>query len=146
MRNERIAAVGAIATLVIVAAFVLFDVGTAYRSTASQIAQNHGIPSRYRRIQGAFGLQISRDFLVEARAFVRPGETYALIVGPNFGDLQQPAMAAVSAFTTYALLPNQSALPSKADWLLCYGCDLASFSVATIAWQQQALAIARLRP
>ena len=142
--SERIAALGAAATLLVVAAFVIADLGSAYRTTADQISQNHGIPSRDRRIQGAFGLQISRDFLVEARGFVGSTETYALVSGSNLAGEQQPVITALPTFTAYALLPSRSVAPADADWLLCYGCDLASFPRAIVVWQQGGLAIARL--
>lgn len=142
--SERIAALGAVATLLVVAAFVIADLGSAYRTTADQISQNHGIPSRDRRIQGAFGLQISRDFLVEARGFVDRAETYALVSGSNLAGEQQPVITALPAFTSYALLPSRSVAPADADWLLCYGCDLTSFPRAIVVWQQGGLAIARL--
>src|SRR6476659_7923525 len=88
------------------AAFLAIDLRPAYRATAARIAQDHGIPARERRIQGAFGLQISRDFLIEAHAFVAGGESYALIPWPKVYGLADPGANAFPAFVSYARFPR----------------------------------------
>jgi hypothetical protein len=145
--RDAVRALVAGAIVVVVATFVLADVSGAYRRTGNQIGQNHGIPSRERRIQGAFGLQISRIFLVRARAFIAPGETYALEYGPDLQGLPAPVITALPAFAFYALLPNRTAPVSSATWLLCYGCDSSKLARdAPVVWRDGGLLIARLRP
>jgi hypothetical protein len=147
-RSRHVLTVLVAAGVALVAAvFVATGLGRAYRTTGADIVENHGIPARERSIQGAFGLQISRDFLIQARGFVGPKETYAFVAGPNLNGLAQPVAVALPTFTSYALLPARPAPIAKADWLLCYGCDKGRLPPAgVVVWQDDGFEIVRLRP
>jgi hypothetical protein len=130
--------------LAVAVAFVAHDVQSTDHALQVQVSENKGIPSRDRQVQAAYGLQVSPDFLIEARAFVSRGQTYRLVTGPSLGDRAAPVWSALPAVVAYALEPRQAS--TNADWLLCYGCDFSKFAGhAEVAWQDGYLVIARLR-
>jgi hypothetical protein len=97
-----------------------------------------------RALAGGYGIDISRDFLVAARAFVPPGARYAVETGAQV-DVSTPlTLTALPSYSRFWLMPRRQVAASLAEWLLCYGCDLERWRTwGTVVWEQPGLAIVR---
>jgi len=140
---QRAALLIALASLVTSAAFIVYDGHRASSRTESQIRQLHGIDWGERQVEAGFGLQVSRTFLLHARALVPPG-SYRLVTGNRLDNLPPPVWTALPALVSYAVFPSR---PSPdGEWLLCYACDISTAAPrATIVWQDGNYSIARVK-
>ena len=127
---RRAALLIALASLVASAAFIVYD-------------GDHGIDWGERQVAGGFGLQVSRTFLLHARALVPPA-TYRLVTGNRLDNLPPPVWSALPALVSYAVFPSR---PSPdGEWLLCYACDISAAAPnATIVWQDGNYSVARVQ-
>jgi hypothetical protein len=85
-----------------------------------------------RIIQGADGLDIDNDFLVQALTRLPPRATYTLQlsqspqVARGYG-IVPTTFHALPGYVEYLLLPRRSMDPRRAQYLLCYACDTTPF-------------------
>jgi len=85
-----------------------------------------------RVIQGADGLDIDNDFLVQAMTLLPPHATYtlqlpqSLQVARGYG-IVPTTFHALPGYVNYVVLPRRSADPQRAQYLLCYACDTDPF-------------------
>lgn len=89
-------------------------------------ARNEGFTPEERRLVSAYGVDISRTFLLEALRLLPPDATYAVATGPNVQVSTPITLTALAPYAQSLLLPRrQLAFFTKdAEYLLCYGCDL----------------------
>ena len=88
-----------------------------------RVEEARSIRLEHRSIAPAIYLDISREFVLEAREWLDPDTTYAVLTGPNVQVSNDLVLGVVPGFMPYALLPRRQVQPAKAEWVLCYGCD-----------------------
>jgi hypothetical protein len=130
-----------LAVLAAAVGFLVHNVRRSFDATAVKISQNKGIPWRQRQVQAAFGLQVSRGFLIAAHAVVPLEARYRLVVGDDLHGQAPPVWSALPALVGYALQPRRTS--ADARWLLCYGCGFERYP-GVVVWEDQGLAILRL--
>lgn len=121
----RLARYGVAYVVLAALAFVALRFQPELRARANEARANQARPQLEREIAGGLSVDISRDFLWNARAYVGLDETYSLVYG-NHTKISTPVtLYALPAYTQYLLSPRrQEVVARRADWLLCYGCDL----------------------
>jgi hypothetical protein len=139
--TRLLAAAAGLAVLAAAVGFLVHDVRRSFDATGTKISQNKGIPWHERQVQAAFGLQVSRGFLIAARAVMPPGATYRLVTGHDLHGQAPPVWSALPALVAYALLPRRTA--QDARWLLCYGCGFERYP-GVVVWEDMGVAILRL--
>ena len=139
--TRLLAAAAGLAVLAAAVGFLVHDVRRSFDATGTKISQNKGIPWHERQVQAAFGLQVSRDFLVAAQAVVPRSARYRLVVGDDLHGQAAPVWSALPALVGYALEPRRTS--ADARWLLCYGCGFERYP-GVVVWEDQGLAILRL--
>lgn len=101
-----------------------------------------------RLLADALAVDISRRYLLAARELVRPGDTFLAETGPNVNVSTPVTLDAFVPYVRFLLLPRRQADDAgSANWLLCYGCDLAPWKGRLdVRWNAEpGLVIARIR-
>jgi hypothetical protein len=139
-------------TVVYVAAvtlfFALWRVPVVSSHLDDRVDEARSIQPEYRSIVPALHLDISRDFVLEARDRVEYGSTYAVLTGSKVAVSNDLVLGAVGGFMPFVLLPRRQVAPDEADWLLCYGCDRSTLpQESRVVWEVEGggLAIAQRR-
>jgi hypothetical protein len=104
-----------------------------FRSANDAARQNARLDLFDRQFGGGNSVIPDQGLLVEARARIPTDGTFAVSVGdrqPGWTDLTAPF---AETYSRYFLLPRRPA--SDARWILCFGCDRASYPGATVAWE-----------
>jgi hypothetical protein len=118
---------------------------TSMNALADQARSERSGDTSHRLVGGAWLLDIDRDFMTAAKAFVRAdGGTYALELGPG----AEASALTVRFLPTYLrgeLLPATHARTDGADWLLCYGCPYDDRPRYEALWTRAGYAILRRR-
>jgi hypothetical protein len=108
--------------------------------------QSLAIPVPLRPLAGAFQTDIDRSYLQAAKAYIGAGDTYYFVQGTGVvsgNDASAQSAAPVTQFWLYPRRPVSD--PKAAQWLICYGCDLTSWSAKLdVVWEQGPIAIGRL--
>lgn len=99
-------------------------------------------PSK-REVTGAWLLDIDREFAEASKAYVGRSDTYAPVTGPNVTTSSFLTLRFLPTYFHYELLPARGAAPAEADWVLCFGCDRASFASYEAVWSREGLAVLR---
>jgi hypothetical protein len=95
-------------------------------------------------------LGIPNTLQVEALALIPKGSTYILALSPSAqaagsAGISSLTYETVAPFLQYLLLPSQPATVSDAGYVICYGCDMDSWSRhARWLWDAGDEAIGRL--
>jgi hypothetical protein len=132
VRGRTISATRAvgIAAACIVIAVVAWRTPGALRQVTGQARDLEALPAHQRELLGARSADVDTRLFVEARRRIRPGETYAVVTGPNVDVSIASTRDAVAPFARYYLLPRrQTPEPSAADWILSFGGDLDALGV-----------------
>jgi len=107
-----------------------------------------------RLIQGADGLAIQNEFLIQALSLVPPHATYVVEqpvseqVARTYG-IPRTTLLALRGYVRFLLLPRREARPARAQYLLCYACDTDPFDKRGMQrlWSDpKGLVIGRLNP
>ena len=126
---------------VVVATYVLLDKTPAAFRTFSAAEQQNSWRSPLQRLVHTGDVNgIEHDFQEGALAFVPPRSTFAVLVPPNVAIAQKYGIAQVavdvsSDYFRYLLLPSRLVDVSKAQYLLCFGCDTTPYKQVTWLWQ-----------
>jgi hypothetical protein len=98
-----------------------------------------------REFGGGNSLAVDKNALYEARALIRPEETYHVVAGPAVEGANELTEQHIGEYVRYFLMPRR---PSPdARWILCYGCDLAQLgSELDVLWRNDAgISLVKLR-
>lgn len=120
----RLARFGVAYIVLVALAFVALNFQPEFRARANEARANQARPPEERKIAGGLSVDISRDFLWTARAYVGLDETYALLFGTHTNISTPVTLVALPLYTQYFLNPRRQEIPARANWLLCYGCDI----------------------
>jgi hypothetical protein len=98
-----------------------------------------------RELAGGNTLAVSKDALYEARALIRPEETYRVLAGPDVEGANELTEPHIDEYARYFLMPRRPA--PDARWILCYGCDLAQLGLELdVVWRDDAgISLVKLR-
>ena len=99
-------------------------------------------PSR-RELAGAWLLDIDREFVQAAKAYVGSGDRYAVATGPNVTTSSSVTLDFLVTYLRSELLPAALADPDAADWVLCFGCDRTPYGSYEAVWSRDGLAVLR---
>jgi hypothetical protein len=99
-------------------------------------------PSR-RELAGAWLLDIDREFVQAAKAYVGPADTFAIATGPNVTTSSSVTLGFLATYLRSELLPAALVAPESADWVLCFGCDQTSYADFEAVWSRDGLAVLR---
>ena len=110
--------------------------------TSSARAYRTNEPSK-RELAGAWLLDIERDFVQAAKAYVGPTDTFAIATGPNVTTSSSITLKYLPTYLRSELLPAALVAPESADWVLCYGCDQDVYSSYEPIWSRDGLAVLR---
>ena len=97
-----------------------------------------------REFAGGNSLAVDKNALYEARALIRPDETYRVVAGPGVDGANELTEQHIGEYARYFLMPRRPA--EDARWVLCYGCDLSQLGDdLEILWRNDAgIALGRL--
>ena len=109
----------------------------AVRSLNNRAAHNASVSDR--RLELADALGISKPFVLAALRLLPARTTYVVESG-NRADASPLALQALDGYLGNLLLPRLQ-VQGEAQWLLCYGCDVAT-NKRTV-WRRGSLVIAR---
>ena len=114
-------------TLVVAAAVAcgLIEFPSAFRNLQNRAEANAALPVELRPLAGARGVDISSPFMLAARDLIPEHETFVVATGPHIQVSTPITLTALPPFMQTWLLPRRAADAASAQWLLCYGCDLA---------------------
>lgn len=129
-----------LAAIVAVGGFRLVESLHTVNSSAREYRTNE--PSR-RELAGAWLLDIDREFVQAAKAYVGPTDTFAVATGPNVTTSSSVTLGFLATYLRSELLPAALAEPDSADWVLCFGCDRAPYSSYEAVWSREGLAVLR---
>jgi hypothetical protein len=118
---------GAAALVVATLVLVVAQLVPGFRRVHDAAARNEGFTPQHRAIVSAYGLDISRSFLVAATRLLPRDATYAVVTGPNVQVSTPITLSALPPYAQTLLLPRRQ-LPfftADAQYVLCYGCVLA---------------------
>ena len=150
MSSRRVGASGLLAAACLAAALACLLV--AFRGSLAQTdteaAANGSRTFLKRALAGAYASEISPDFLLEARDLIPRDGTFAVETGSKTPVQTPITLDALPAYAQFVLLPRRRVAPAKAEWLLCYGCDLATSGPRIdVVWSSgPGIEIARVRP
>jgi hypothetical protein len=147
--TPRVAAYALVgATLLLVA----LEVAPAWNRVHDAAARNEAFTPDQRRIVSAYGLDISREFVLAAMRLLPEDATYAVVTGDNVQVSTPLSLSALPPYARFLLLPRRQ-LPfftQDAQYLLCYGCDLdeqQKEGALDVLWDDEpGTLIARRRP
>jgi uncharacterized BrkB/YihY/UPF0761 family membrane protein len=112
--------------------------------TASKRATDYREQSSFRReFAGAWLIGLDREFMTAAAAYVGSDDTFAVATGPRVQARSPWTKRFLATFARSALLPAEAASTSRADWLLCYGCELTRTHGFETVWEQGPYVVAR---
>jgi hypothetical protein len=142
----------AVAVAVAAAAVFVARFPAAVRMLNERARTNAHLSATGRTIQGADGLDISNDFLVQALRLLPRDATYTVQEPPSaelsrgYG-ISTTTYDALPAYVEYLLLPRRPADAHTADYLLCYACDTKPFDarLQRLWTDPSGLVIGRLR-
>jgi hypothetical protein len=125
-RTDRI---GVAALLVAICAlvFTLVEYPSAFRSVQNRADASDAQTALQRQLAGALAIDVSSEFLEQARALVPKHATYYMRWGDHVRVTTPVTLGGVAGYTQFFLLPRRQAVTEKANWLLCYGCDLSDW-------------------
>jgi hypothetical protein len=103
----------------------LIEFPSAFRELQGRAAGNAAQPAEFRPLAGALGIDISRTFMLAAQALLPEDESFVVQTGPHIQVSTPITISALPAFMQTWLLPRRAVDATQAQWLLCYGCDLA---------------------
>lgn len=122
-----------------------------FEGVHASAARNEGFTPEQRLLVSAYGIDISREFLLAARRLLPRDATYAVATGPHVQVSTPITLSALSGYSQSLLLPRRQFpfYTADAEYLLCYGCDVAEQETAgpvDVLWnEEQGLVIARRR-
>jgi hypothetical protein len=138
----RLAVAYAVVGALLVAAWQLTD---SLSFVDGRVDDARAVQPEHRPIAPALYLDISREFVLQARDLLDEDVTYAVVTGPNVQVSNDLVLAAVGGFMPYALLPRRQVRREDAEWLLCYGCDRTLTQAGSVGWESGGMAIVRMR-
>ena len=108
--------------------------------------RNSALSYSDREIAGGNGLVADQIVVYAARALIPEDDTYQVVVDPGYQGGGPETIQFVDSFYRYFLMPRRPA--EGAQWIICYGCDLAPYgSRAQVVWSgDDDVSIARMRP
>ena len=106
---------------------VLVQVPAAFERVHDAAERNEAFTSDERLLVSAYGLDISREFLLAARRVVPRDATYAVVTGPNAQVSSPLTLTALPAYAQSLLLPRRQSpfFTAETEYVLCYGCPFA---------------------
>lgn len=112
---------------------------------ANRIArENASLDYLDRELGGGNSVLPDQGIAVEARGRIPPDGSFTVVVGDRReGWPELTTQASVDTYMHYFLLPRRSR--PDAPWVICLGCDRASYPGATVAWEDEEDDLAILR-
>lgn len=130
---RRLSRTGVAACVAAAIAFGLFYfVRTVHR--LGQDAETHAAENfDDREFAGGNSLVGDKRALYEARALIPEDGSYRLVPGPRVEGATDLTEQYIDQYARYFLMPRRP--DPNAEWIICYGCDLAELErPATVVW------------
>jgi hypothetical protein len=148
--------VGALVLVVVAAAAgsVLVRLPAAFHTLDTRASVNAKQSTIGRTIQGADGLGIQNEFVVQALSLLPKDATYvveqplSVAVAAKY-SISPTTLLALRGYMRFLLLPRREAAPERAQYLLCYACDTSPFDKRgmTRLWSDpRGFVIGKLKP
>jgi hypothetical protein len=98
------------------------------RAVWQDVRNGHATPHAQRELGPAYSVGIlDPQAIVAAKAYIEPGQTYAVIAGPNAPQRTADAQSYVLPWAELNLLPRRATpRADEAQWILSYGGDLTA--------------------
>ena len=132
---------------VLVALVVALALGTAlvrypsgFRELNNRAAHNAGLTESERRFEVLDRLGVPRSF-VEASLRLPEDATFIVETGPR-GGTRPLARSALRDYLQNLLLPRRFVELGRAEWVLCYGCNVTEFE-GLVVWRKGNAAVVR---
>jgi hypothetical protein len=120
-----------VATALIAVAFAYPGV---LRQAGRDATHNSELSYSDREIAGGNGLVADQVAVYAARALIPENDTYKVLVDPAYAGGGADTVQFVDSYYRYFLMPRRPA--EGAQWIICYGCDLAPYgSRAQVLWE-----------
>jgi hypothetical protein len=88
-----------------------------------------------REFGGGNSLVVDKRALYQARALIPPDGAYHIVPGPHVDGATELTEPYIDQFARSFLMPRRPRSSSDAEWILCYGCDVATLEVpAEVVW------------
>jgi hypothetical protein len=125
---------------------VVLEYPSVLRGAGNDASRNSSLSYADREIAGGNGLVADQLAVYEAKGRIPVGETYHVVVSPSYAHGSPETVEHVAGYYRYFLLPRRPA--EDARWIVCYGCDTASYGArAEVIWEgDDEISIIRLRP
>ena len=125
---------------------VVLEYPSVLRDAGRDASRNSSLSYADREIAGGNGLVADQLAVYEAKGRIPVGETYHVVVSPSYVHGSSETVEHVAGYYRYFLLPRRPA--EDARWIVCYGCDTASYGArAEVVWEgDDEISIMRLRP
>jgi len=115
--------------------FGLVNMATGARKQLRDVRSHGAQPYEVRYGGGAAGLDVDHRFILATLAFVRGSDTYSIVTGPGVHASNPYTLHFMVTYFIGRLQPARDVSPTKAEWILCYGCDPDSFPEFEQAWE-----------
>jgi hypothetical protein len=112
------------------------------RELGSDASRNSALSFADRDIAGGNGLVADQAAVYAARGLIPDDETYKVVVGPGYEGGSDLTEGYVGSYYRYFLLPRRPA--EDAPWIVCYGCDLSSYTAKVVWKDDEGISIARV--
>lgn len=129
------ARLGAAGIIAIAVTAVASGVPTLLRDAGSEARRNDALSFSDREIAGGNGIVVDQEAVYAARALIPEGASYHVAVDPDYEAGTELTRDHVASYFRYFLLPRRP-LEGGAQWIVCYGCNLAEYGPdADIVWR-----------
>jgi hypothetical protein len=105
----------------------------AFRRANSTARANASLDLLDREVGGGNSVIPDQRVLLEARERIPSDGTFSVAVGERRAGWTDLTAPYAETYLRYYLLPRRIA--SDARWIVCFACDRASFSDATVVWK-----------
>jgi hypothetical protein len=145
-RTSRVVVVATLVLGVAIPASALAALPHALGKLSAAKRQSLAIPVPLRPLTGAFQTDIDRSYLLAAKAYIGADDKYYFVQGTGVVSGNEASAQSAAPVTQFWLYPRRPVSdPNAAQWLICYGCDLTSWSAKLdVVWQQGPIVIGRL--
>jgi hypothetical protein len=126
--------IGVVLVVAVTAGAALARYPALLRDLGDEASGNAALSYSDREIAGGNGLVADQTAVYAARAVIPEDETFNVVVSPSFEGGSSETVQYVASYYRYFLVPRRMA--ENARWVICYGCDRATYGdAAEVVWE-----------